>query len=76
LASASVHLWRTHRCRLCGTTYAGYEAVASSRDVHHASYRSIASILKTGLDKAFLPDTTPDADPIQHGNIRCRGYYH
>src|SRR6266851_5498916 len=41
-----------------------------------ASYRSIASILKTGLDKAFLPDTTPDADPIQHGNIRGRGYYH
>ena len=34
-----------------------------------ASYRSIASILKTGLDKAFLPDTAPDADPIQHGNI-------
>src|SRR5712671_3141279 len=41
-----------------------------------ASYRSIGSILKTGLDKAFLPDTTPDADPIQHGNIRGRGYYH
>jgi len=41
-----------------------------------ASYRSIASILKTGLDKAFLHDTTPDADPIQHGNIRGRGYYH
>jgi transposase len=41
-----------------------------------ASYRSIASILKTGLDKAFLPDISPDADPIQHGNIRGRGYYH
>jgi transposase len=39
-----------------------------------ASYRSIASILKTGLDKAFLPETNPDADPIQHGNIRGRGY--
>ena len=26
-----------------------------------ASYRSIASILKTGLDKAFLPDSEPDA---------------
>jgi hypothetical protein len=48
-------------------------------DVGSASaqrYRSIASILKTGLDKAFLPDTTPDADPIQHGNIRGRSYYH
>jgi hypothetical protein len=41
-----------------------------------ASYRSIASILETGLDKVFLPDATPDADPIQHGNIRGRGYYH
>jgi transposase len=41
-----------------------------------ASYRSIASILKTGLDKAFLPETNPQADPIQHGNIRGRGYYH
>ena len=41
-----------------------------------AGYRSIASILKTGLDKAFPPDTTPDANPIQHGNIRGRGYYH
>jgi transposase len=41
-----------------------------------ASYRSIASILKTGLDKAFLPETNREADPIQHGNIRGRGYYH
>ena len=41
-----------------------------------ASYRSIASILKTGLDKAFLPETKAEADPIQHGNIRGRGYYH
>ena len=41
-----------------------------------ASYRSIASILQTGLDKAFLPDTTPDAEPIRHGNIRGRSYYH
>lgn len=39
------------------------------------SYRSIASILKNGLDKAFLPDTTPDPDPIRHGNIRGRDYY-
>jgi hypothetical protein len=41
-----------------------------------ASYRSIASILKTGLDKAFLPETNAEADPIQHGKIRGRGYYH
>jgi transposase len=40
------------------------------------SYRSIASILKTGLDKAFLPETADDADPIDHGNIRGQSYYH
>ena len=41
-----------------------------------AGYRSIASILETGLDKAFLPETAPDADPIRHGNIRGRDYFH
>jgi transposase len=41
-----------------------------------ASYRSIASILKTGLDKAFLPEAAADANPIHHGNIRGHGYYH
>jgi transposase len=39
------------------------------------SYRSIASILQSGLDKAFLSET-PHADPIRHGNIRGRNYYH
>ena len=39
------------------------------------SYRSIASILKNGLDKAFLPETAADPDPIRHGNIRGRDYY-
>jgi transposase len=60
-------------------TYGGRRLEAACRrgiSIGAASYRSIASILKTGLDKAFLPDTTPDADPIQHGNIRGRGYYH
>lgn len=40
------------------------------------SYRSIASILKNGLDKAFLPEAAADANPIRHGNIRGQGYYH
>src|SRR6266516_4177913 len=45
-------------------------------DIGAASYRSIASILKTGLDKAFLPEAAAEAGPIVHGNIRGQGYYH
>jgi hypothetical protein len=41
-----------------------------------ASYRSIAPILKTGLDKAIMPDPEPEADPIHHGDIRGRGHFH
>jgi transposase len=45
-----------------------------------STYGSIASILKNGLDKAFEADVTaapsPPAEPIRHGNIRGRGYYH
>jgi transposase len=40
------------------------------------SYRSIASILQNGLDKAFLADAAAEADPIRHGNIRGQRYYH
>jgi len=60
-------------------TYGAQRLEAACRrgiSIGAASYRSIASILKTGLDKAFLPDTTPDAEPIRHGNIRGRSYYH
>jgi transposase len=40
------------------------------------SYRSVASILKNGLDKAFLPEVAAETDPIQHGNIRGGTYFH
>ena len=40
------------------------------------SYGSIASILRNGLDQAFLEDPTPDPAPLLHANIRGRGYYH
>ena len=36
---------------------------------------SIRSILKTGLDRAFL-EGSEDASPLQHANIRGGGYYH
>lgn len=39
------------------------------------SVASIRSILKTGLDRAFLEETVEDR-PLQHANIRGQGYYH
>jgi transposase len=39
------------------------------------SVASIRSILKNGLDRAFL-DETPDHQPLRHGNIRGQGYFH
>ena len=35
---------------------------------------SIRSILKTGLDRAFL-EGPEEASPLQHANIRSGGYY-
>ncbi len=41
------------------------------------SVASIRSILKNGLDRAFLDETEQrDREPVRHGNIRGRGYYH
>jgi len=40
------------------------------------SYKSIKSILKTGLDQQALPEMqTPQHIP-DHGNIRGPGYFH
>ena len=39
------------------------------------SVASIRSILKNGLDRAFL-DETLDHQPLRHGNIRGQGYFH
>ena len=40
------------------------------------SYGSIASILKTGLDRAFHDTAAPEVSPLLHANIRGRSYYH
>jgi transposase len=40
------------------------------------SYSSIASILRHGLDHAQAQDAAAHGAPIQHANIRGRGYYH
>jgi transposase len=40
------------------------------------SYKSVKSILKTGLDRQPVPATTPAPPPINHLNIRGSQYYH
>ena len=40
------------------------------------TYGSIRSILEKGLDRQVLPTAPTDAAPIEHQNIRGRGYYH
>lgn len=39
------------------------------------SVASIRSILKSGLDRAFIEDR-PEDRPLHHANIRGQGYYH
>jgi transposase len=40
-------------------------------------YRSVASILKAGLDRQPLPDPSPPERPLPaHGNVRGRTYFH
>lgn len=40
------------------------------------SYKSVKSILETGLDKNPLPEPIPAAPKITHSNIRGSEYYH
>ncbi len=39
------------------------------------SVSSVRSILQTGLDRAFL-EPEPEPEPLRHGNIRGRTYFH
>lgn len=41
-----------------------------------ASYKSIESILKKGLDRRPLPEPTPAKEPVHHENLRGPDYYH
>ncbi len=43
--------------------------------VHAYSYRSVESILKTGLDQQPLPAAAPDQPSPAHANVRGAGYY-
>lgn len=43
--------------------------------INARSVASIRSILQTGLDRAFHDDASTH-EPLRHGNIRGRGYFH
>jgi len=45
-------------------------------DIGATTYGSIASILKSGLDRAYREEGTVEPSPIDHTNIRGGGYYH
>jgi transposase len=51
-------------------------AARRGNDIGAKTYGSIKSILQNGLDRAYAPARAPDTAPIQHANIRGRGYYH
>jgi len=51
-------------------------AAKRGNDIGATTYGSIKSILEKGLDKAYAPSQATEARPIQHANIRGRGYYH
>jgi transposase len=51
-------------------------AAKRGNDIGATTYGSIKSILEKGLDKAYAPSQAADTRPIQHANIRGRGYYH
>jgi len=51
-------------------------AAKRGNDIGATSYGSIKSILEKGLDRSYAPSTAADTRPIQHANIRGRGYYH
>lgn len=43
--------------------------------INSLSYRSVASILKSGLDHKPLPEAIGDKKPVEHSNIRGPVYY-
>lgn len=43
--------------------------------INSLSYRSVASILKSGLDHKPLPEAIGDKKPVEHANIRGSVYY-
>ena len=60
-----------------GFGIARIEAAAErANSIGATTYGSLKSILEHGLDRAFAKPSSPEASPVQHANIRGRGYYH
>jgi transposase len=62
-----------------GRSYGEARLEAACRRALHigaASYKSIASILKHGLDQQPLPKPEQSALPLDHDNVRGAKYYH
>jgi transposase len=58
-------------------SYGGLEAACRrGLDIGATTYGSIASILKSGLDRAYREEGAVEPSPIDHANIRGGGYYH
>lgn len=61
-----------------GKSYGNSRLEAACKRALHInalSYRSIESILKSGLDQKSLPETNSNKEPVKHKNIRGPGYY-
>jgi transposase len=50
-------------------------ATRRANQIGGRSYKSVASILKNGLDRKDLPDKNSSDTPIAHTNIRGGKYY-
>ena len=60
-------------------TYSSARVDAACRrgvSIKARSVASIRSILKNGLDRAFLDEEGTPQKPVRHGNIRGRNYFH
>lgn len=50
-------------------------ACSRALQINAFSYRSIESILKSGLDRKSLPEVPPNGPSVEHDNIRGAAYY-
>ncbi len=61
-----------------GKTYGANRLEAACRRalaIHGLSYKSVKSILKSGLDQQAAPEPTEVTAPIEHRNVRGASYY-